>query len=52
MEKGNQNMGQVLPLAKAAKENLKPGAVFLDGISVNKARTQKKQSSRITFLWL
>lgn len=38
---GGQNVGQVLTLAKAEKENLKPGTVFLGGVTLNMTGTQK-----------
>lgn len=39
--KGGQDVGQVLTLAKAEKENLKPGTVFLGGVTLNMTGTQK-----------
>lgn len=49
IEKGNQNVGQVLSLAKAEKENLKLGTVFLGGVTVNMTRTQKNNPTVLAF---
>ena len=49
IEKGSPNLGQVLALAKAEKENLKLGTVSLGDITINMTRTQKNNPTVLVF---